>query len=95
MINGSDWEVKKLKKDMEELRSEILFIKGLREEDKMAYSMEIQTLKARLDAVEGLRIPYKIDESLKALDHSVTYDHRTNKNLLIGNEGNSTKIRFN
>ena len=69
---------------MVELRSEIRFMKGLREDDKKAYSMEILTLKARLDALEGLRIPLKIDESLTSLDQSVTYDSATNTHLRIG-----------
>lgn len=75
---------------MGELRSEIQFIKGLRDEDRTAYSMEIQSLKARVDALEGLRRPsLKIDESFASLDQSVTYDLRAGTNLRMGDANNN------
>lgn len=47
----------------------------------MAYSMEIQTLNERLESLEDLRMPFKIDQSLDPLDHCITFDQRTNTNL--------------
>ena len=74
---------------MGELRNEIQFMKGLREEDRTAYSMEIQTLKARVDALEGLRKQLKIDESLTSLDHSGSYNLRAATNLSLDESKNA------